>query len=69
MNSNQPQTAKALPTIAPTFSIKYESDRVYAAVIVNGQELKTANVEGAVAIIYAKIDGNYKKIGSSMDIE
>ena len=65
VNSNQPQTAKALPTIAPTFSIKYESDRVYAAVIVNGQELKTANVEGAVAIIYAKIDGNYKKIGSS----
>ena len=63
--SNQPQLAKALPSVAPTFSIKYESDRVYAAVIVNGQELKSANIEGAEAIIYAKVDGNYYKIGTS----
>ena len=63
--SNQSQLAKALPSIAPTFSIRYESDRVYASVIVNGQELKSANIEGAEAIIYAKVDGNYYRIGTS----
>ena len=63
--STQKLVAKASPSIVPTFSIKYENDRVYASVIVNGQDLKAEVVENAEAIIYAKVDGNYKKIGTS----
>jgi len=63
--SSQKQLAKALPSIVPSFSIKHENDKVYATMIVNGQDLKVAEVENAEAIIYAKADGNYYKIGTS----
>ena len=62
---NQPQLAKELPTIVPNFSLKYQNNKVTATVIINGQDLKSASIDGAEAIIYAKIDGNYNKIGTS----
>lgn len=62
---NQPQLAKELPTIVPNFSLKYENNKVTATVIINGQDLKSASVDGAEAIIYAKVDGNYNKIATS----
>jgi len=64
-NSTQKQLAKALPAIVPNFSIRYTSDNVFATLIINGQELKAAEVENAEAIVYAKVDGNYYKIGTS----
>jgi len=62
---NKPQLAKELPTIVPNFSLKYENNKVTATVIINGQDLKSASVDGAEAIIYAKVDGNYNKIATS----
>ena len=64
-NSTQKQLAKALPAIVPNFSIRYASDNVFATLIINGQDLKAAEVDNAEAIVYAKVDGNYYKIGTS----
>lgn len=57
-------TPKARPSVAPSFNIKYQDDRVTAAVIVNGQDLQSNSIEDVMAIIYAKVEGNYYRIGT-----
>jgi hypothetical protein len=63
--STQSTLAKVLPGIIPSFNLKYENTDLTATVIVNGQDLKSSNIEGAVAVLYAKVDGNYKSIAAA----
>ena len=63
--STQTTVAKVLPGIIPSFNLKYENTDLTATVIVNGQDLKSSNIEGAVAVLYAKVDGNYKSVAAA----
>ena len=59
------QLVKSVPLIVPEFSLKYDRSILTATLIVNQQEIKNENIDSAEVIIYAKVDGNYKRIGST----
>ena len=59
------QIIKSVPLVVPEFNLKYDSNIVTATLIVNSQDIKNENIEGAEVIIYAKTLGNYNKIGST----
>ena len=59
------QVIKSVPLVVPEFNLKYDSNIVTATLIVNSQDIKNENIDGAEVIIYAKSLGNYNKIGST----
>lgn len=65
LKSEIQQVIKSVPLVVPEFNLKYDSNIVIATLIVNSQDIKSENIEGAEVIIYAKTLGNYNKIGST----
>ena len=56
---------KSVPLTVPEFNLQYESSILTATLIVNEDKVKKESIESAEAIVYAKVDGNYKRIGST----
>ncbi len=56
---------KSVPLTVPEFNLQYESSILTATLIVNEDKVKQESIDSAEAIVYAKVDGNYKRIGST----
>ena len=59
------KVVKLVPLTVPEFNLQYESSILTATLIVNEDKVKQESIESAEAIVYAKVDGNYKRIGST----